>query len=346
MAIDLLAEVASSPSFLPQAVEKIRQKQSGELKRSLTDPGFLGRRQLYRVLYGEGHPYGHVAATEASLATIQRGDLQRFHERHFFPAAASLVVVGDVRPAEVCALAERHFAAWRAGGTAPPEPGAPVIEAVAPPPGKQLRRIHVVHRPGSVQASILLAAPALRRADPGWIPLVVGNQVLGGSASARLFMNLRERNSLTYGAYSSLGVRRGVGPIVCSGNSRNEVAGRAMEEFLHEIDRLRGEAIPADEMDAAQSYLTGVFPTQIETPANVASMIGQQEVFGLAEDYWDTYRDRVGAVSEEQARRSVADLLDPVRLEVVVVGDREAIGPQLERFAPVVVWDVLGNAIS
>jgi zinc protease len=345
VALDLLADVISSPGLLPEAVEKLRRKHLGELLRSLTDPGFLARRQLYRAVYGELHPYGRISGTEASLHAIRREDLAGFHERHFFPGACSLVVVGDVRPADVRARVERHFDAWRATGRAPADPAPPPPPTDCVPAGKRLRRIHLIQRPGSVQATIQLAAPALRRADAGWIPLVVGNQVLGGSASSRLFMNLRERNSLTYGAYSALGARRGVGPIVCSGNSRNEVAGRAMEEFLHEIDRLRAEPIPGDEMDAAQSYLCGIFPTQIETPAGVAAMIGQTEVFGLGDDYWDTYRDRVAAVTEAQARQVLATLLDPARLEVVAVGDREALAPQLERFGPVTVWSTDGTVL-
>jgi predicted Zn-dependent peptidase len=169
--------------------------------------------------------------------------------------------------------------------------------------------------------------------------------VFGGSASARLFLNLRERNSLTYGAYSSVVARRGVGPIVCSGNSRNEVAGRALGEFLNEIDRLHHETIPAAEMEAAQSYLTGIFPTQIETPANVASMIGQQEVYGLPEDYWDHYREHVAEVSEAGARQALAKLLDPARLEVVVVGDRDAVAGQLESLGPILSWDTEGKPL-
>jgi len=345
MALELLADVASSPTLPAEAVEKVRQKGLGELKRNLTDPGFLARRQLYRALFGARHPYGRVAATEASLTAIRREDLASFHQKHYSPAAASIIVAGDVRAADVRASVARHFGTWSGERSLLADPPAPAAPSESVGPKSRLRRIHLVHRPGSVQAAMYLAAPALRRADPGWIPLVVGNQVLGGSASARLFMNLRERNSLTYGAYSALGARRGVGPIVCSGSSRNEVAGRAMEEFLSEIDRLRREPIPVEEMDAAQSYLTGVFPTQIETPSGVAGMLGQTEVFGLSDDYWDTYRDRIGSVTESQARDVVATLLNPARIEAVVVGDRESLLAQLEPLGPVTVWDTEGNPL-
>jgi zinc protease len=344
LALDLLADVASSPLLSVDAIDKVRQKHLGELQRSLTDPSFLGRRQLYRGLFGERHPYGRVGATETSLAAIRGADLEAFHRVQYVPGAASLIVAGAVRAAEVRDVAARAFASWTGQGGGPAEPDAPAPASV-PPSGARLRGVHLVHRPGSVQAAIFLAAPALRRADPAWIPLVVANQVLGGSASARLFMNLRERNSLTYGAYSSLGARRGVGPIVCSGSSRNEVCGRAMEEFVYEIERLGREEFPDEEMDAAQSYLCGVFPTQIETPSGVAAMIGQSEVFGLADDYWDRYRDRLAAVTEAEARASIAGRLSSSRIEAVVVGDREALRAQLEPFGPLSFWDAEGRPV-
>ncbi len=327
LALALVADVATSPSLPKDAIDKVRKQSLSDLQQNLTDPGYLARRAFLESLYGAGHPYAHVGPTKASLEAIAKTDLAKFHERYFAPGNAFLIVAGDVVAAEVEAAATKAFGAWKRSGTA-------ALEPPPPPPAPKGRSIVLVHRPKSVQATFYLGAPAVRRADPDWIPYVVGNQVLGGSASARLFLRLREEKSLTYGAYSRLEGRRGVGFAMAFANCRNEVVGEAMKEFLAEMKRFRDEPVPEQELGYAKGYLSGLFPTQVETPANVAAMVGQLKLHGLPDDYWDTYRSRVLAVSEAQAR-SFARFLDPDQVLVTVVGDAEAIEAPLREFGPV-----------
>lgn len=338
VALKLLADVVTSPAWPKEAIEKIRDKQLSELQQDLTDPGYLARRTFVEKLYGAGHPYAHVGPSVAALKATTRSDLAAFHKQYFVPGHAFLVVAGDVAPEDITASVVDVFGDWRGSGKTPK-----VVEPVAPA-SPTARQIMLVDRPGSVQATFFMGAPSVKRNDPAWIQLVVGNQVLGGSASSRLFLKLREEKSLTYGAYSRLDGRRGVGFAAASANCRNEVVGEAMKEFLAEMHRFGAEPIPDVEMGYAKGYLSGLFPTQVETPANVASMVVQQELFGLPEDYWDTYRSRVLTVGEQEAR-GLASYLDPERVLVTVVGDATAIEEPLKSFGPVTVVDVDGKKI-
>jgi zinc protease len=135
-----------------------------------------------------------------------------FHRARYVAGNMMLVVVGDLTPAQLDPLVNRAMGAVRRGAS--PAPALPA----APQPAA--RQVVLVHRPNSAQSVIRIGNPSLRRRDDDYVPLTVANHILGGGASARLFMDLRELRSLTYGAYARLSSSVDVGTWAAAGQVR------------------------------------------------------------------------------------------------------------------------------
>lgn len=336
-AMAILAEVARHPRFSQEELDRFKRRELNRLALSSQQPRYLARRTFYEHLYGN-HPYAHVDTTPEAVEAITRRDLSRWHRAHFAPNNAFLVAVGNVTPERVQQAAEAHFEGWR-------EREVPETE-YPEPPTREAREVIVVDRPPSTQSVIYVGNLALERSNPDFVPLSVANQVLGGSAASRLFMDLREQRSLTYGAYSNVGERAQVAPFTAYAAVRNEVTAAAMEGFFEHLQRIVAETPPADEVTDAQRYLSDSFPLQIETASRIASMVEELRIYGLEDDYWDGFRSQIREVTPAQAHEAAQEYIRPDDALVVAVGRASEIVEPLRRYGPVRVIDTDGNEVS
>ena len=336
-AMEILADVAMNPAFRPDELRKLKRREIDRLALQANDPGFLASRELYARLYGE-HPYAHIDTTREVVERVSRRDLQRWHRTHFVANNAFLVAVGDASAEDVQRAAQAKFGRWRTGEV-------PEVE-YADPPERESREIVLVDRPESVQSVIYIGNLAIPRSHEDYEELEVANQVLGGSAASRLFMDLRERRSLTYGAYSGVGESVKVAPFRASASVRNEVTAQAMTAFFEHLDRIRNEAVPADELRDAHRYLSDRFPLEIDTPGKIANLVADLRIYGLPDDYWDGFRTAIREVSAPQAQAAAREHIRPDRSLVVVVGRAADVAEALTQWGPVTVVDQEGEVVS
>lgn len=336
-AMEILADVARNPRFSTTELDRLKRRELDRLRLSSRQPRYLARRALYEHLYGS-HPYARTDTTPAVVEQLDRGDLVRWHRAHFVPSNAFLVAVGNVDPARVRRVAEQHFRGWSNRTVREP--------TYAEPPPRTTREVLVVDRPSSEQSTIYVGNLALARNSPDFIPLSVANQVLGGSAASRLFMDLREQRSLTYGAYSAVGERAQIAPFVAFANVANDKTERAIAAFMEHLDRIAAEAPPAEEVTNAQRFLSDSFPLHIETASRIAHMVEELRVFGLDDDYWDGYRTAIRAVTPAQAHQAAQTYIRGNQALIVAVGRADAIVEPLRHYGPVRVVDTEGNEIS
>ncbi|HEX5657420.1 MAG TPA: pitrilysin family protein, partial [Polyangiales bacterium] len=335
-ALGLLAEAALQPAFDAGELTKLKKRTLDDLRLKKDRPVWLARRELHKALYGE-HPYSRIDTTEAAVKKLARNHLTAFHSANFAPNNAFLVVVGDIDQEQVKSGAKKLFGAWKK---------REVKKATyAAPPTHGEREIVVVDRPASVQSQIVIGNLALKRNDPQYIPLLVANQVLGGSAASRLFMDLREKRSLTYGAYSRLDETVDVGSFRASAAVRTEVTDAAMTGFFEHLQRIVQTPPPAEELDAAHRFLADSFPLAIETAGRIAELVSDLRVFGLPDDYWDSYRSNIRKVSADQALGAAKQFIHPDQAVVVVVGRAADIVPGLSKLGKVRVVDVEGQPL-
>lgn len=335
-AMEILADVSMNPAFSNEELEKLKRRERNRLTLMSSRPGFLARRTLYGALYGD-HPYGRVDTTTEVVDAVSRRDMVSWHRAHVVPNNGTLIVVGDVTAEQVQQSANTAFRRWR-------RRNVPEIEYPTPPE-RDAREVIIVDRPGSVQSTIYIGNICLERGNPDWIPFIVANQVLGGSAASRLFMDLREERSLTYGAYSGVGERVHVAPFRASAEVRTEVTGEAMSAFFEHLNRIVTEAAPAEEIVNAQRFLSDSFPLQIDTPGKIGNLISELRLFNLADDYWDTYRTRIGEVDAAQALTAARAHIDPEHALIVIVGDATSIQEGLRAYGPVQVLNTEGETL-
>jgi zinc protease len=336
LAMELIGDAVVRPGFPEQEVELLRTQTLSGLQVALTQPDAIADRSFLRTIYGE-NPYGR-SASPTSVKAITRADLVAFQRGRLRPAGALLVVAGDVTLREVRTLAIRTFQGWT---------GAPPIAPVFRAPALRAKTdLILVHRPGSVQSNIIVGNLTYPPTDPRTYAATVLNQVLGGGASSRLFMILREGKSWTYGAYSRYARRKGIGFFQARTEVRTEVTDSALKELLVQLRRVGTETVPAAELEAAKGSLTGSFPLSIESADQVAGAVADARLYGLAPDYIQTYRVRLGAVTAAQAQAAARSTIRPDAAAIIVVGDGARIYDQIKGIAPVSIVDVEGKPLT
>lgn len=322
--LELMADITLRPSFPADELELTKQNALQNLIAQRGQPSFLANERLARVIYGE-HPYSVVSATPESINAMSRDDLTNFHRRMFTPNNAVLVVGGDIKREAALARIEDLFGAWQSG-----EPAESNFPA---PPARARRTLYLVDRPGSAQSNIVIANLGLTRTDPDYFPMLVMHTILGANASSRIFMNLREDKGYTYGAYTSLDARRTAGTFRATAEVRTPVTGDSLKEFFYELERIRNEDVTEKELQDAQSYLTGIFPIRLETLDGLIDQLIQIKMHNLPDDYLQTYRERVGAVTRAEVQRVARRYVTPDRAVIVIVGDAGALKDEVKDYA-------------
>ncbi len=198
-------------------------------------------------------------------------------------------------------------------------------------------------RPGSVQTDVEIGNIAISRLDADYVPMVVMDRIVGGGASARLFMNLREVHGYTYGAYSQLVARRYAGPWVAEGSMRTDATGGAMTEFMNEINRIRDQAVPEKELEETKRSIVASFALTLERPSELLDYAIALKVYNLPADYWDTYPAKIMAITAEQVQRVARKYIVPDDLQIVAVGDAVKLKPVLDKYGTVQVFDTNGQ---
>ena len=300
-ALAIVADIARNAALAGEELERQRAIAIDAVRVAMSDPGEVASMAAMRTLYGAA-PYGRTA-TQRTLAAITEADLRTAYRRIWNPSAATLILTGDLDPAQGLALAERHFGSWR--GNAAPPAAAP---AAAAPPRTD---IVVIDMPGSGQAAVAVARNALARSDPRYYRAAVANAVLGGGYSARLNQEIRIRRGLSYGSGSGIDARRRPGPFIATTQTRNDAAAEVLGLILAEMRRLGAEPISAAELNARRASLTGDFGRDVETTGGVAGLIAAYVQSGLGPDEIERYSRAVLAVTPAEAQAAAGELLAP-----------------------------------
>lgn len=331
----LLSDVVLRPSLPSGELEKIRKQQLSALQASKDDPNAIAENVVNRLMYGKDHPYGDIE-TEETLTNVKLEDVKAFFDTYWKPNNAFLVFVGDIAPAEANKLATQYFGSWKSGTvpkTAYKTPQAPAKTYIA-----------MVDRPASVQSIITFASPAeLKVGAPDAINASLMNNILGGGSSGRLFLNLREKYGFTYGAYSSLTPDRLIGNFQAEASVRNEKTDSAIGQFLYEFNRIRTEALTADEVARMKSYLSGSFARSLENPATVANFALNIAKYNLPADYYRNYLKNLAAATPQDVQAVAAKYVNPAASHIVVVGNAKEVVKGLDKYGEVKYFNVYGE---
>ena len=312
-AVGVLADVVRRPRLPPGELARLKQNLSRQVAIARAQAQGIAGEAYARLLWGD-HPYGHELPTEAEIASIGIEDVRGFIGREVGAARAHLYVAGQFDAAAVERALHARFDDWAAG--------APV--ATRPPTGSRIRTVELIDRPGAAQSTIVLGLPVPGPAAKRFTDLSVGNALLGGSLLSRLDQNLREDKGWTYGAASRITPFAGGAAsftITTDVNAPDTAA--ALGEIFHELERLRSEPPPADELASIQNYRSGVFVIGASSRGGLLAQLAFLELQGLPDEWLSNYVTRIHAVTPAEVRSAAADNLDPASMTLVVVGDMQ-----------------------
>jgi len=320
-ALDVFTDVLLNPSF-PQADFQRQQRQRlARIQREKVQPVQMGLRVFPQLLYGANHAYGNPltgSGTEASVSAMTRDDLVRFHRTWFKPNHATLVIVGDVTLAEIQPKLARLFSGWRAG-----EVPQKNVSTVADQPRSL---VYILDRPGAEQSIIFAADLAPPKANPHEYAIEAMTSLLGGQFTSRVNMNLREAKHWSYGAFTLIWDARGQRPFIAYAPVQTDKTKESMIEVDRELRGILGpKPVTADELAKAQANLTLTLPGNWETMDAVQGSLEQLVTFGLDDHYYETYAQRVRALTIPDAAGAAQEAIRPDHLVWVVVGDRSKI---------------------
>lgn len=312
-ALALMRSVLAAPQFPADVLAREKARTIAGLKEAAIRPEVIAARTFWRLLY-PGHPYGRDVTPE-SVVSIGRDDLVEFHRRHYTAANASVTLVGDLSRVQAQALAEELTAGLPAGGAAPP--GAPPVVPLTAPVEER-----VAH--AAAQAHVLVGLPALKRGDPDFFALAVGNYTLGsGGFVSRLMQEVREKRGMAYSVGSHFMPLTQSGPFEISLQTKKAQADEALGVVRTVLQRFIAEGPSAAELRAAKQNLVGSFPLRLDSNGKILDNVALIGFYGLPLDYLDRYAENVEKVSANDVRAAFARHVAIDRLVTVVVGGEQ-----------------------
>jgi zinc protease len=329
---DLLAvlfEVVTGAVYPDDEVRSERKRLESRLTAARSQASVRAREILHRHLYGE-HPYGASVPLGSEVADVTPEDLRALHAERIVPDHAVLILVGALDPDAAVATAGRLFAGWRPGG-GEPAPLPPL------PPEAPAGASRLFHRPGSVQSSIRIGGPAVRRDDPLFPALQLANLIYGGYFSSRLVANIREDKGYTYSPRSRIVHNIAGSTLVIEADVASEVTAPALLEMWYELGRLSTLRPSAAELDDVRQYAAGTLAMSVATRAGLATTLVTLLGVGLDLEWMRGHPARLAAVTAADIYHVGVHMLAPKLLAAVVIGDAAQCEEPLQAFGP---WEV------
>ena len=323
--LGLVAEVVGSASYPNREVAGERSRLAERLAILRSQPSVLVGEALNQRLYGT-HPYAHELPTVDAVQAVTAGQLRKLHADRVRPDGGVLVLVGDLSPARVLDTVEKALSGWTgsAAGRA-----LPALPPVRPQP------LLLVDRPGSVQSSIRLGGPGVRREAPDYPALQLANLVYGGYFSSRLVENIREDKGYTYGPHSRVSHSAAGSRLVIDADVATGVTAPALLEIWYELGRMATLPVKPAELEDVRQYAVGSLALSISTQAGLASTLSALIGVGLGLDWLREHPRRLAAVTLEETFEAAQRYLAPAGTLTVVLGDAAVIGTSLATLGPV-----------
>lgn len=335
--LSLMADAIINPKFSAEEIQNSKERALEGLKSGEKNASAIASKVSNALIYGKNTARGEFE-TEESINKIQLADVQNVYKKYYAPDNAYLVIVGDVKFDQIKPLVEKAFSGWKKANTpiVPLEPTANV--------GKT--EINIVDVPSAVQSVVSVSnLNNLKMKDPNYFAATMANYILGGGGEARLFMNLREKNGFTYGAYSSMSADKYSSEFSADASVRNEVTDKAVKEFMNELNAI--STVKPEELANAKAKLKGSFIMSLEKPETIAKFALNQKVQDLPSDFYTNYLKSIDKVTAADISNAVKANILPNQSRIFIAGKASDISEGLEKLGyPVKYFDKQANPVA
>ena len=334
----LMTDVLFNANFPDSEFERIKKQNESALLSAKSSPDEMSDNAERKANFPNGHPYGEIM-TEATLASINKADVESYFKKVFTPRGSYLVIVGDVNKAQATELVNKYFSSWR---------GGPVYKAeLGEGQFNKGNRVIFVKKAGAVQSKVTVTFPVkMKPGQPNQLPLTVTNGILGGGGfGTRLMQNLREDKAYTYGCYSGIETTDNGSWFSASGNFRNDVTDSAIVQILKELDEIGSSYVKESEINLTKSAMAGGFARSLENPQTIARFAVNIIQNNLPKDYYQTYLKRLDAINTENVLEMAQTYFTSKNCNIIVVGNEEII-EKLRVFdadGKIEMFDAFGN---
>jgi len=342
--LDIYADVILHPSFPEKDFERLQKQQLAAIQQEKATPIQMALRVFPALLYGKDHAYGNPltgSGNEESVRSATRNDLIKFQRTWLRPNNATLVIVGDVKMNEVKPRLEKLFKGWKKGQV--PQKNISKVQQ------KSKSIVYLMDKLGAIQSIIFAGHVALRKSDPDDIAIETMNNILGGTFTSRINMNLREDKHWAYGAFSFLMGAKGQQPFIAYAPVQTDKTKESMIEIEKEIKNFIGSK-PATEEELVKIQKNRILrlPGGWETINAVGNSINDIVHFGLPDDYYEKYPGKIKSLRVQDIRKAAKKVLHPDKLVWVVVGDRNKIEAGIREigFDEIKLLDGDGNLVK
>jgi len=337
--LELMAQGCLNPNFTQEELDKEKAKLIESIKSNEKSVASVATRVENFLAFGKSHPAGEYL-TEQSINNVTLTDLNQYYNTYFVPENAYLVVIGDVKFADVKAKIEDAFESWT-------KASAPFLTH-NDPKNVQYTQINFVDMPNAVQSAIsFVNTITLKMTDKDYFAALLANQIFGGDFNSYLNMNLREKHGWTYGASSSIRGNKYVTKFKASSQVRNAVTDSAVVELLKEVKKIRTEKVTDEVLKNVKASYIGNFVMQIEKPETVARYALATETQKLPADFYENYIKSINAVTVDEVMAAANKYILSDNARIVVVGKGSEIIPALEKTKiPMFFFDKYGNPVE
>lgn len=326
--LGLLADVVRNPAFAPAEVERLRGQMLTRIAAEKTEPMAIAQRMLPPLLYGTAHPYGIPftgSGTESGVKAVTRADLVAFHDGWLRPDNAKIFVTGDTTLTELLPLLEKRFGDWKAPAAAK---GTKLfrMDRMARP-----ARIILIDKPQSPQSMILAGVLTAKKGTDNPVTLQSANEVLGGSTTSRLTMDLRETKGWAYGAGTALPGVKDTIPLLVYAPVQSDKTGESIIAARQDIkDFLTSKGTTKAERDQTINGQILSLPGSFETSSDLLGAMMRNDLIGRADDFYETLPKIYRAMTAADFDKAAREAINAEGLIWVVVGDAKLVRPQLD----------------
>jgi zinc protease len=315
-ALHLFHQVLTQASFPKRAFMREQKQQLRGLLAAEQSPGTVAIHHLFQAVYGK-HPYAHpVLGTTDTVRSINRANVIKFYKQYFVANNAVMVIVGDMSEAQATKVANQIIDGLPTGKAAPPVPPVtPLLSA---------KHVHVPFK--ATQTNIRIGQAGLRFQDKDYFPLLLGNYILGGMMTSRLFEEVRDKHGYAYAVYSYFQPLEKRGPFVISLGTKNAQAAAARQLSEKVLANYIKQGPTTAEMNAAKKFIIGSFPLRFDSNADIANRVLVLAFYHLPMDFYDHYVGKIEAITKEQVTSAFQRRIHPKTMAVISVGTRKGDG--------------------
>ena len=310
--VRLFTEVLSQPNFPQSVVDREKEALITSIRERNTRPASVASRALSEALFGQ-HPYrSSGAGTETTIQSLTVDDLVYFHERFYRASNASITIVGNLTMKSAESIARQLSENLPVGASERES-----LEFTTPVSSQQ--EIVIPH--DTEQAHIRIGMVGIQRGDPDHLPLVLGNQILGGGGmTSILYDELREKRGMTYGVGSYFNPLRDPGPFVISFQTKQEQAWEALDITTEILKNFIDNGPNAKQVDQAKRYFIGAFALNVDSNGELLNYYSNINFYDLPLNYIDSFSDRVTAVTVDQIKDAIKRRMSLDKAVSVIVG--------------------------